>query len=70
MLRRKAEKLFAMFEDKFSEDFVADKRFLDTLKIFNDKISRNISAGIIVKLVRTKRQKRESEASAAPVATS
>ncbi|MBI1973293.1 30S ribosomal protein S17e [Candidatus Micrarchaeota archaeon] len=55
VLRRKAEKLFEMFQDRFSDNFDQNKRFLDTLHIFNDKISRNIIAGIIVKMVKTKR---------------
>ena len=50
ILRRKAEELFEMYPEKFSDDFEKNKKELEELKIFPTKISRNIVAGILVKL--------------------
>ncbi|NYZ79918.1 30S ribosomal protein S17e [Candidatus Micrarchaeota archaeon] len=50
ILRRNAEALLALYPEKFSEDFEANKKALDELKMFPTKISRNIVAGILSKI--------------------
>jgi ribosomal protein S17E len=52
----KAEDLYKRFPEKFSQDFDANKRSLDGLKIFQTKIQRNIAAGHITKLAKTKKE--------------
>jgi len=54
VLRRKAEELYKMFPDKFSKDYESNKRVLDSMKIFQNKIDRNIIAGYMVKLAQEK----------------
>jgi len=53
-LQRHAEELHRLYPEKFSTDFEQNKRQLDGLKIFPSKMSRNIVAGILVKLTRGK----------------
>ncbi|MBS3060032.1 MAG: 30S ribosomal protein S17e [DPANN group archaeon] len=50
ILRRKTEELYKMFPQDFSTDFEKNKDSLNKLRIFQSKISRNISAGYLVKL--------------------
>lgn len=54
VLRRKAEEIYNMFPDKFSKDYESNKKVLDEMKIFQNKIDRNIIAGYIVKLAQEK----------------
>jgi small subunit ribosomal protein S17e len=54
VLRRKAEELYKMFPDKFSKDYESNKKILDSMKIFQNKIDRNIIAGYMVKLAQEK----------------
>ena len=51
ILRGKAEALIEMYPEKFKEDFEHNKKELEALKIFPNKISRNIVAGTLSKLV-------------------
>lgn len=50
ILRRRAEELLALYPEKFSEDYEANKKELEALKMFPTKISRNIVAGILSKI--------------------
>jgi len=43
-----------MFKDKFSTDYEKNKKALNEMKIFPNKIDRNIIAGVIVKLAEEK----------------
>jgi len=54
ILRRKAEEIYKMFPEKFSPDYEKNKKELDALKIFQNKIDRNIIAGYMVKLATKK----------------
>lgn len=54
VLRRKAEEIYNMFKDKFSTDYEKNKKALNEMKIFPNKIDRNIIAGVIVKLAEEK----------------
>lgn len=54
VLRRKAEELYKMFPDKFSKDYEKNKKELNEMKVFQNKIDRNIIAGYMVKLVQEK----------------
>jgi small subunit ribosomal protein S17e len=51
ILRSRAEELLALYPGKFSEDYEANKKALEELKMFPTKISRNIVAGILSKIV-------------------
>jgi len=54
LLRRKANQIYEMFKDKFSVDFEKNKEVLNGMKVFQNKIDRNIVAGCIVKLAKVK----------------
>ena len=54
ILRRKAEEIYKMFPEKFSPDNEKNKKELNALKIFQNKIDRNIIAGYMVKLATKK----------------
>ncbi|MEM0372357.1 MAG: 30S ribosomal protein S17e [archaeon] len=54
ILRRRAEELLELYPNKFSKDYEANKKALDELKMFPTKISRNIVAGILSKIVEEK----------------
>jgi len=43
-----------MFPDKFSKDYEKNKKELNEMKVFQNKIDRNIIAGYMVKLVQEK----------------
>ena len=50
-----AEKLVAMFPDKFSEDYAKNKAVLTEMKIINEKFTRNKVAGYIVRVAGRKK---------------
>ena len=50
VLRRKAMEIYELYADKIGSDFEENKKFLDSLGIFKSKVSRNIIAGLLVKL--------------------
>ena len=50
VLRKKAQEIYDLYSDKFSVDFEQNKKFLESLGIFPSKVSRNIVAGLLVKL--------------------
>ena len=50
-----AQKLLVAYPDKYSADFEANKRSLDTMGITDEKFTRNKIAGYIVRLVRQKK---------------
>ena len=54
VLRKKAREIYALYSDKLSTDFVQNKKFLDSLDIFPSKVSRNLVAGLLVKLATEK----------------
>jgi ribosomal protein S17E len=54
VLRRKAQEIYKMFPDKFSTEYEKNKKALNEMKIFQNKIDRNIVAGVIVKLAEEK----------------
>ena len=54
VLRRKAEELYKLFPDKFSNDFEKNKKALEETKLFKSKTDRNIVAGCLVKLTAKK----------------
>jgi ribosomal protein S17E len=54
ILRRNAEAIYNMFKDRFGTDFEKNKKVLDEMKIFQNKLNRNIVAGCIVSLARVK----------------
>ena len=50
ILRRRAQELMNLYPDKFNVDFENNKKILEGLNIFYSTISRNIVAGILVRL--------------------
>ena len=50
-LRKQAERLVALYPDKFSTDFEKNKEVLKELGIYSSKTQRNVVAGIICKLM-------------------
>lgn len=54
ILRKKAKEIYELYSDNFSTDFVQNKKFLESLSIFSSKTSRNIVAGLLVKLATEK----------------
>ena len=58
ILKSKAEKLYTMHTDKFSEDFENNKKVLSTTGVFDySKTDRNIVAGYISRLVIKEKKK-------------
>ena len=53
-LRRNAKEIYELYPDKFTNDFEINKKSLEELKIFSSKLSRNIVAGLLVKLATEK----------------
>lgn len=54
-IKKISEKLVEQYPDKVSNNFEDNKKFLDELKIINDKLMRNKVAGYIVVLVEKKK---------------
>lgn len=54
ILRKKAQEIYELYPDKITSDFEQNKKFLDSLDVFQGKLSRNIIAGLLVKLSREK----------------
>ncbi len=54
VLRRKAAEIYELYSDKISTDFENNKRFLDSLGVFSSKTSRNVVAGLLVKMASEK----------------
>ena len=54
VLRRKAQEIYKMFPDKFSTEYEKNKKALNEMNIVQNKIDRNIVAGVIVKLAEEK----------------
>ncbi len=54
ILHRKSKELYELFPEKFTTDFEENKKALNELDIFPNKISRNIVAGILVKMAAEK----------------
>ena len=50
VLRKRAWEIYDLYSDKLSVDFEQNKKFLESLDIFPSKVSRNIVAGLLVKL--------------------
>ena len=50
-----AKHLVTAYHDKFSNDFVMNKRALDEFKVIQDKLVRNKIAGYIVRVVEKKK---------------
>ncbi len=48
-LRRVAKEIMKKYKDKITTDFEKNKRFLDSLGIFQSKKVRNIVAGMLVR---------------------
>ena len=53
-IKNLAEQLANSYPDKFSADFVMNKKSLDELKIIEDKLVRNKIAGYIVRIIEQK----------------
>jgi small subunit ribosomal protein S17e len=49
-IKNVGKELVEKFPDKFSEDFDVNKKFLESLKVIEDKSVRNKVAGYIVRL--------------------
>ena len=54
LIKKMATELVIRYPDKFSIDFVQNKKFLDTLNLLEDKPMRNKVAGYIVRVVEKK----------------
>ena len=54
ILRKKAQEIYELYPDKITSDFEQNKKFLESLDVFQGKLSRNIIAGLLVKLSREK----------------
>ena len=53
-LRRKAREIYEVYPDRFTTDFEHNKKSLSELEIFTSKTSRNLVAGLLVKLATEK----------------
>ena len=53
-LRRKAKEIYNLYPERFTNDFEHNKKSLDELEIFPGKLSRNLVAGLLVKLATEK----------------
>ena len=54
ILRKQAKEIYELYPDKFTNDFEHNKKSLNELQIFKSKTSRNIVAGLLVKLATEK----------------
>jgi len=54
VLRKRAKEIYDLYADKLSTDFEQNKKFLDSLGVFQSKVSRNVVAGLLVRLSREK----------------
>ena len=50
ILYRKAQELYDLYPEKFTNDFEENKKVLKEMEVFPNKVSRNIAAGILVKV--------------------
>jgi small subunit ribosomal protein S17e len=60
ILKNKAEKLYSMYPDNFTDDFEKNKEVLDSTGLFEySKSDRNVVAGYIARLIQKEKKKEE-----------